>query len=319
MHKWLATFAILLTLGAGPIFGRSPASDKAKAKHAKHSQDQPADANPTTAPAVQSTTTNTAASANSAPAASNPAGAAQNPTAPPQAQSANVVAQTSAPLRVEAQIRRGWMDWLGWLLEAALVGVVGAGVWAAGKSLRLIEQLLVEIKAAGVRADRIVDHAGRQSEAALLSARSAQRSERAWIVITVDSPERDRFIFRARNVGKTPARIGSIGKFNSAVDTVKSKLKIAPEFERGEGLAAIQPFFLPPTANCILFEYTLAELGVTEAARKSATIYSYGRVVYSDATDATALHETRWFYVKPPAEGTMPFADPQHPEYNSYA
>jgi len=179
--------------------------------------------------------------------------------------------------------------------------------------------LLVEIKAAGVRADRIVDHAGRQSEAALLSARSALRSDRAWIVVSVESPERDRFVFRARNVGKTPARIGSIGKFNTVVDTAKSKLKIAPEFERGEGLAAIQPFFLPPTANCILFEYTLAELGVTEATRKAATIYSYGRVVYSDATDATALHETRWFYIRPPAEGAMPFADPQHPEYNSYA
>jgi hypothetical protein len=315
MLKWLATFAILLTLGAGPIFGRSPASDKAKAKHAKHTQDQAAETNPA---AAQSTAT-TPASANPAPAVVNPAGSAQNPTAPPQAQSANIVAQTTAPLRVEAQIRRGWLDWLGWLLAAALVSVVGAGVWAARKSLQLIEQLLIEIKAAGVRADRIVDHAGRQSEAALLSARTALRTERAWIVVSVESPESGRFVFRARNVGKTPARIGSIGKFNTVVDTAKSKLKIAPEFERGDGLAAIQPFFLPPTANCILFEYTLTELGVTEATRKAATIYSYGRVVYSDATDATTLHETRWFYVKPPAEGAMPFADPQHPEYNSYA
>ena len=316
--KWLATFAILLTLGAGPIFGRSPAGDKAKARRAKHAQEQAAQAS--AAAATQSPTP-----AATAPAAQNSAGAPPTAASAAQAQSPSVVAQTvlpNAPLRVQAEIRKDWLDKLGWLLGLILVGVVGAGVWVARKSLRVIEDLLVEIKAAGVRADRVVDHAGRQSEAALLSARSALRAERAWIVISVESPVRDRFVFRARNVGKTPAKIGSIGKFHSVVDTTKSKLTIAPEFERGEGMAAIQPFFLPPTASCILFEYSLAGLGVTDASevtRKVATVYSYGRVVYSDATDATVLHETCWFYVKPPAEGSLPFADPQHPEYNSYA
>jgi len=310
MLKWLATFAILLTLGSSPIFGRSPAGDKAKAKHAKHAQEQAAAQNP----------------AGAVPATPNPAPAAPNvATAAPsaQGQSAGVLAASSTtPLQVQAEIRKDWLDKLGWLLGLILVGIVGAGVWVARKSLRTIEELLAEIKAAGVRADRIVDHAGRQSEAALLSAKTALRAVRAWIVVSVESPERDRFVFRARNVGKTPAKIGSLSKFNTVVDTAKSKFKIAPEFERGEGMAAIQPFFLPPTASCILFEYTLAALGVTDAsevARKAATIYSYGRVVYSDATDATILHETRWFYVKLPDEGSMPFADPLHPEYNSYA
>jgi len=255
-------------------------------------------------------------------ATGNPAGAAvapPNAASATQSTSADALTASVAPLRVQAEVRKDWQDRLVLLLGLILVGIIGAGVWLAQKSLRVIEQLLLEIKAAGVRADRIVDHAGRQSEAALLSARTALRAERAWIVVSVESPERDRFVFRARNAGKTPAKISSIGKFNSAIDTTSSQLKIAPEFERGEGLAAIQPFFLPPSANCILFEYTLAELGVTGALRKSATIYSYGRVVYSDATDATALHETRWFYVKPPTEGSLPFADPLHPEFNSYA
>lgn len=324
-------------MGAALIFGSPSAIAKARTKHGSHTQDKadtastPAAGAPATAPVTQSS----APAQGSIPAGSSaaPVNASQatggGPTAAQSLSSsgsagknAGVLGSSVNPLQVQADLHKDWQDKLGWVLGLILVGFVGVGAWFARKSLTAIEALLQEIKSAGVRADRTVDHVGRQTETALLTAKSVARAERAWIVISVESPEHDRFIFRARNVGKTPARITSIGKQNSAVNTQETKLKIAPEFERGEGLNAIQPFFLPPTASCIIFDYSLKEMGIDGAADKKSkaiTIYSYGRVVYSDVTDSTAVHETKWLYMKLAAESNLPFPDPFYPEHNSYA
>jgi hypothetical protein len=218
-------------------------------------------------------------------------------------------------------LQKDWRDRLSWDLCAALVLIAFAALLFVRKSLKTVETLLGELKSVSGRAERTIDHVGRQSEAALLIAKSAARVDRSWIVVSVESPERDRYLFRARNVGKTPARITSLNKFNSAVNTGK-KFKIAPEYERPEGQISIQPFFLPPTASCIIFDYTMKELGVGNASdveNKLAAIYTYGRVLYCDAADTTSVHETRWFYIKLPGEASLPFPDPMHPEFNNYA
>jgi hypothetical protein len=327
MLKRLNVLAILLSLGSTLLFAGVPAPSpggKAKPKHVSHAQDKDANASaPDTTPSPAPSAAPPAQSAT--PAAQNPAAAAPTPqdqTTPAKSGNVAVSAPTTQPLQVQAELQKDWRDKLDWILCAALVLIALAAVWLVRKSLKTVESLLGEIKSASARAERTVDHIGRQCEAALLTAKSVARADRAWIVVSVESPERDRYIFRARNVGKTPARITAIGKFNTAVNNGRSKFKIAPEYERPEGQIAIQPFFLPPTASCIVFDYNLKGMGVDRTAdgeSKVSAIYSYGRVIYSDVADTTSVHETRWFYIKIPSEDTLPFPDPLHPEYNSYA
>jgi hypothetical protein len=48
------------------------------------------------------------------------------------------------------------------------------------------------------------------ADAAGLNAQAVINSERPWLVISVEGQEARRFAFRAKNVGRTPARLVSI-------------------------------------------------------------------------------------------------------------
>jgi len=164
------------------------------------------------------------------------------------------------------------------------------------------------------------------TEAALQNAQAVINTERAWIVISVESIVRNQFSFRATNVGKTPAKIISI--YGSQLIVNRSeKLKIPEEYGReGGNTFNILPSFLPPTANRIFFQCSIEDLRgrnsvkvwLNYLAKGYFTAYFLGRIVYSIPLEGAVdtPHETRWLYMYVPIEGALPIPDPMHPEYN---
>jgi hypothetical protein len=155
-------------------------------------------------------------------------------------------------------------------------------------------------------------------------------AERAWIVVSVESPVRNQFHFRATNVGRTPARVISIWSCPLIVKRGE-ELKLPSDSESGESLVNTPPCLLPPTASTIVFQISLADLydptltGTFAAARQMLakgfdSAYSFGRIIYTDvlATPESPSHETRWLYWHMPIDGSMPIPNPTDPKYNSY-
>jgi hypothetical protein len=83
---------------------------------------------------------------------------------------------------------------------------------------------------------------------------------------------------------------------------------------------------LPPTASHIFSRRNIEELDkrqptdvwLRQLANGIFTVFSYGKIIYSDTLKTGEPHETGWCYVHFPLEGAMPIPDAFHPEYNYY-
>jgi len=89
-------------------------------------------------------------------------------------------------------VTRDWLDFLSLAFSGSLVAIGAFGVAYAIKTLKAIERQakanegqLSEIKAAGQQTDRMIEHAGKQAEAAKKSAEALVNSERAWVMTEV--------------------------------------------------------------------------------------------------------------------------------------
>jgi len=165
------------------------------------------------------------------------------------------------------------------------------------------------------------------ANAALLNAQAVINSERAWIVVSVESPAAHQFNFRATNVGKTPARIASIYSSNT-VARREGGPHVSPEYEKGVCLLNTPPCLLPPTASCIVFHCNVEDLRGRDSveawmkylAEGFSTVWSYGKIIYFNTLEAEPKcpHETKWLYWHFPVKDSLPMPDPRYPEYNSY-
>ncbi len=191
--------------------------------------------------------------------------------------------------------------------------------------------LLVVVGVGGILvAVRTLSKIERQIRVAEKGTQAMIRSERAWIVVSIESPEPNKFDFRATNVGKTPARIKSI--WSAPVSFYRDEqMKIPPDEQTGESQMNTPPCLLPPTASQIVFRFNLGEFGAGPAATPEGfsrtqndirkgfrSLHFYGRIIYSNTLEEGPDHETKWLYWFVPIEGATPFPDPRHPEHNSY-
>jgi uncharacterized membrane protein YidH (DUF202 family) len=168
----------------------------------------------------------------------------------------------------------------------------------------------------------------RQTKAAEVNIQALVSTERAWIVISVDSVVAGEFRFWAKNEGKTPARVVSIWSCNIPLRREET-LTIPPDEQTSESLLQSPPCLIPPAAKRIIWQCTVADFqkasgGGTEEqsffGRGFVLAYIFGRIRYFDVLDtkATVAHETRWLYWLMPLEDALPFADPTRPDQNTY-
>jgi hypothetical protein len=154
-------------------------------------------------------------------------------------------------------------------------------------------------------------------------------SERAWVVVSVDSAVPGEFRFWATNEGKTPAKVDSIWSCNIPLERGE-KLTIPPDEQTKESLLQSPPCLIPPNAKRIIWQCKAADFqkasggGEGEKSRFSrgfVSAYIFGRIRYFDVLDigATEAHETRWLYWLVPLKDAVPFPDPMHSEYNTYS
>jgi hypothetical protein len=165
--------------------------------------------------------------------------------------------------------------------------------------------------------------AEKSADAALLNARAVINAERPWIVVSVESQGANQFIFKATNVGRTPARIVSIWGQREIVHR-GNKFQVSLDYEKGEGLINTPPCLLPPTAYCTAFLNNSEELRLNSPDVWSSfeggfsVMFSYGKIIYFDTLEPKVQHETKWLYWHLPMVGALPFPHPLMPEYNTY-
>lgn len=195
----------------------------------------------------------------------------------------------------------------------------GTATWAIILTLFAIaEQTGQTAKAA--KATELSVKAAESNTQALINA------ERAWIVVSVESPAPNQFHFRATNVGKTPAKVKSIWT-TSIIVKREEELQVPSDDKTGESLMNTPSCLIPPTASQIVFRCNIEDMEKKRAfgqnmifAQGFVNLWFYGRIVYSDTLqpDDSPLHETKWLYWHIPVEEAIPFPDPHRPEYNSY-
>ena len=193
-------------------------------------------------------------------------------------------------------------------IATAVLVLVGIGsILAAFRTLRAIESQTALAKT--------------QADIAKLSAQAVINAERPWLVVNVEIMEGE-FVFRAKNVGRTPANITAI--WQQAMRLNHGEVLALPDgYYNKDGLSGFTPELLPPTVDRIVGRCRLGDLRrsdsvdtwIDAANEGFAHAYHCGKVLYRDALDPAQEHETKWFYwYLPPARNFIP--DPSHSEWN---
>jgi hypothetical protein len=201
---------------------------------------------------------------------------------------------------VPAQPRPTWplQDRITWIANLALAFVGYAGIMLAVSTLRKIER---QTKCAEAAAAAAADSA----QAALLHAQAMVRSERPWIMITVEpSPGMENSsTVVATNRGKSPARIAAIAdRIVSAID--ETHLPQVSEYPMEEPDVSPAPIILLPGESTAIKVFSLIDVkqfcGTQEQLKRvedwNEKIFVYGRVTYKDLITPAEqdTHETSW-------------------------
>lgn len=337
VSKGLAILALLLLAaqGAGTTGAQvngqvSPASQPAS-KSASNPAVHPQSAtNPVAHPQSQPTTNSLARPQSPSPTGNLPPGSSTSSDAnngatpdcaegPCDAQPAHITVANppSAPAPALWQQR---VLWIGSLANILLAVLGYAGIMMAVALLRKIDRQAHYVETA---AQSAADNA----QAALLHAQAIIRTERPWILISVE-PSRsvdNGFTVTATNRGRGPARIVStVDRITSAVD--QSHLPDQPEFDELAPSAALSSVILLPGESTGIKSFSRDEVksfcGSDEKLKKvekwEELILLYGRVVYKDLMQVgeDLNHETAWccWYIHGRQKSGMVMAGP--PAYN---
>jgi hypothetical protein len=160
---------------------------------------------------------------------------------------------------VSTTMTRDWVDFVSLAFSGALVAIGTFGVVYAIRSLKAIERQakanegqLAEIKAAGEQTKRMIEHAGKQADAAFLNAHAVVNAERPWMLINMvvdvgqvgtDPPVSLSVSFI--NQGRTPAEIIS---FEQHLDCKQSTgdLPTPPVYSTPEGQVLLHTAMVAP-------------------------------------------------------------------------
>lgn len=192
---------------------------------------------------------------------------------------------------------KGWHKFIAWpegITAWAIIFTLGAIVWQA--------------KATSNSAKA----AEKSAEAARANTLAMIRAQRAWLVIKVEVEDESDIIFRAVNVGQTPAHILSIHG-NGMVVSPKGKFQIDWN-TLNESLMSTPRSFLPPQAECPAAQ----PIKIALLQQANPTVF-YGKIRYFDVLEPSpkTTHETTWRYWLPP-RGSLPIPDPFDPEDNTW-
>jgi hypothetical protein len=210
-------------------------------------------------------------------------------------------------------VARDWVDYLTLSFGGILVVIGFGGVWYARRTLRTIRDQLAEIRAAGAQTDRMIEHAGKQAEAALGQFEIARNSERAWVIEEIIFPKELPFqsdqagapavltlvAFRVKNVGKSVARI-RIAKLN--FHNMPARVTLAPEPDYGPTNRLPElgqdGFILAPGQQIALQVYlssgSLSRQDSEEVRLGNSRLVTYGLLEYETLEQS---HITQFCYI----------------------
>ncbi len=194
-------------------------------------------------------------------------------------------------------------DW--WTLIPGVVTAIGTlalaiiGVFATCAAFRT----LGEIKEQTGNAQAAATAASQNAQAALLNAQAVINSERPWLVVEVEEEigNPGTFIFRARNRGRTPAKLAE-GHYRCELKPVRGFSPTEEDFGGAPFIAPLNALVIPNDAFDVGTVNTNSFAGrYDECLPVPVSITVYGKIVYWDtfanrnATE-TEPHETRWCF-----------------------
>jgi hypothetical protein len=215
-----------------------------------------------------------------------------------------------------------WQDRIAWGANIVLVILGYVGVFLGLNLLKKIDRQTQY-------AETAAQSAALSAQAAVLHAQAIVRSERPWILITVEPSGRseNRFVVMATNRGRGPARIlSSIEKITTEID--QTSLPDEPVLEDAEPNPSLASVILLPGESTGIKSFgrdDVAEFCETEEKLKriekwEEVILLYGKIVYEDLVDLgnEETCETLWccWYIHGRQNSGMVMAGP--PAYNRH-
>jgi hypothetical protein len=263
---------------------------------------------PRTAPAAAG-----AQNANRPPAASN-----TDENQPAEEEMPHITIATPAP----APSPWPWQERIAW---GANIGLVIFGYVGILFALRLLNKVDRQTQYAETAAQA----AAYSAQAALLHAQAIMRSERPWLLVTVEPSGRieNRFMVMATNRGRGPARIlSSVDKITTEVD--QTSLPEEPELEDAETNSSLASVVLLPGESTGIRSFGRDEVkdfcGSDEMLARiekwEEVILLYGKIAYENLVGASEDDpcETMWccWYIHGRQNSGMVMAGP--PAYNRH-
>jgi hypothetical protein len=185
--------------------------------------------------------------------------------------------------------------------------VVGVcGVIIAVCTLKAIQRQLEEIKAAGKQTEQMIQHAGKQADAASLSAKIFRNSERPWILIySQHVPNTEASALIAKNCGHSPARLVLSSEDNWKFVKPSELIDWRPERPNYGIVSPIQdPIIILPGEGTYILNITdwdvrrncESEDRFKAVESGSLSLYIFGKLAYRDLlnADSDSFHETAW-------------------------
>jgi hypothetical protein len=294
----LATFGVLLALTQVPAAVAAQTTDHAGANRA-------APPHPATSIAVPQKTASPASNADQ-----------QADVRDEQPPHITVAVPPPAPLTWELHEKISWAA----NLVLVILGYVG---------ILFAISLLKKIDRQTGYAETAAEAAAASAQAALLNAQAVIRSERPWILITVE-PSRsaeNSFTVMATNRGRTPARIlATAEETRIAID--EKHLSSTPEYRNEKPVELVTPVILLSGESTAIKPFGREDVrGLCDSEERfkrietwEEKIFLYGKVIYEDliAPAENQAHETHWccWYIHGRQNSGLVIAGP--PEYNTH-
>jgi hypothetical protein len=214
-------------------------------------------------------------------------------------------------------------DRISWAANLVLVVLGYAGIMLAISTMKKIER---QTRAAESAASAAAD----QAHAAMLNVEAIIRSERPWILVSVELAldNENSFTVVAANRGRVPARFVSTSEHTSIV-VDESHLPRDPKYGEKEADLPFSPTILLPGESTPIRTFSRRDLertcGSEEIMRRvkrwEEKIFIYGRISYRDLIERPAEqpYETSWccWYIHGRNKSGLIIAGP--PQYNSHS
>jgi hypothetical protein len=215
-----------------------------------------------------------------------------------------------------------WQDRIAWIARIVLAVFACVGVYVGLSLLRKIDRQTQY-------AETAAQSAAASAQAALLQAQAIVRSERPWILVTVEPSGKveNRFMIVATNRGRGPARIiSAVERITTEID--QSSLPPEPDYEDAETNESLDAVILLPGESTGIKsfgrddvrEFCANEEQFKRVEKWEEVILLYGKIVYEDLVDLGNVEpsETAWccWYIHGRQNSGMAMAGP--PAYNRH-